>query len=76
MGAYTNFETAVMQSVMAAVSPVQPDVSSRETKHVAVDWNHTGFGGQVRIGTAFGDWPIETLRVGIGNPPIFNGVHL
>ena len=75
MGVYSIFETAVMQSVMAAVSPVRPAVSSRGANHLAVDWNHTGFGGQVRIGTAFGDWPIETLRVGIGNPPIFNGVH-
>lgn len=63
MIAYTNFETAVMQSVMAAVSFMQPKVSARDEEPGVVDWNLAGFGGRVRVGTTFGDLPIEALRV-------------
>lgn len=63
MSVYSNFETAVLQSVMAAVSPVQPSVCAKVEQQTAVDWNLAGFGGRVRVGTVFGDLPIEALRV-------------
>lgn len=60
MGVYTNFETGVTQSVMTAVSSVQPVPSPN---HCSLQQSLTGFGGQARVATAFGDVPIETLRV-------------
>lgn len=38
-------------------------VSAHKSELGSVDWNLPGFGGKVRIGTVFGDLPIEALRV-------------
>ena len=64
MGVYTNFETAIMQSVMAAVASAQPVVSPTVANFPAIERNLSGFAGQAWVATAFGDVPIEALRVG------------
>ena len=64
MGFYTNFETSIMESVMAAVAPVQPVVPHTAANFTAVERNLTGFASQTRVATAFGDVPIDALRVG------------
>ena len=64
MGLYTNFETAIMQSVMAAVASAQPVVSPDVANFPAIARNLSGFAGQARVATDFGDVPIEALRVG------------
>lgn len=64
MGLYANFETAIMQSVMAAVASAQPVVSPDVANFPAIARNLSGFAGQARVATAFGDVPIEALRVG------------
>ena len=63
MGVYSNFETDVLHSVMAAVSSAQPAVCPGHTKPDNIEWNKSGFTGRVRVGTAFGDLPIEALRL-------------
>lgn len=63
MSVYTILESAIMQSVIAAVPPVQSVVPLRVRPQVGVDWNLAGFDGRARVGTTFGDLPIEALRV-------------
>lgn len=64
MGVYTNFETAIMQSVMASVASAQTVVSLPFANFLAVEHNLSGFIGQARVATAFGEVAIEALRVG------------
>ncbi len=56
-------DDAILKSVLAVASSVQQRVTSHRAETGAVDWNLPGFGGKVRIGTVFGDLPIEALRV-------------
>ncbi len=56
----TRFDGAVLQSLLDGLAPnaredVEPDAP--------VEWNLPGFLGKARVGTAFGDLPIEALRV-------------
>ena len=64
MGIYTDFETAIMHSVMAAVIPVQPVVSPAVSNFPTSARNLSGFAGQARVASAFGDVAIEAMRVG------------
>ena len=64
MGVYTNFETAIMQSLMAATASVQPVVPPSVANFPAVARNLSGFVGQARVATAFGEVALESLRVG------------
>ena len=64
MGVYTNFETAIMQSVMAKVASVQPVVYPTVANFPTLERNLSGFAGQARVTTAFGDMAIDALRVG------------
>jgi hypothetical protein len=64
MTVFTNFETAIMRSLMIAVPSVQSAVSSPANAEDAADCNLSGFEGNVRVATAFGDLPIKSLRVG------------
>lgn len=63
MSVFTNFETAIMQSVIAAVPPDQSVVPPRVECKDGVVWNLSGFDGRARVGTTFGDLPIAALRV-------------
>ena len=58
-----NFDSVVLQSVLSAVSPCQQSVLSKERLPDPVEWNLPGFAIGVRVGTMFGDLPIEALRV-------------
>lgn len=49
-----------LRSALSALKP-QPVAQPAEPK--AVDWYLPGFGGQARVGTIFGDLPVEALRV-------------
>ncbi|WP_431299225.1 Hint domain-containing protein [Tabrizicola sp. BL-A-41-H6] len=60
MSELPRFDGAVLQSLLGGFSPseredVEPDAP--------VEWNLPGFLGKTRVGTAFGDLPIEALRV-------------
>jgi hypothetical protein len=57
------FDDSILHSVMAAVSQIQPTDIFPEKETSSVDWNLPGFGGKVRVGTTFGDLPIEALRL-------------
>ena len=50
---------------MAAVGPMPPPTPPpiADTGQGGVDWNLPGFGGRVRVATAFGDLPVEALRL-------------
>ena len=55
-------DDAVLRTVLAHSA----DVASPKPRHLRpepVKWTLPGFGGKVRIGTIFGDMPIEALRV-------------
>lgn len=58
-------EETMLRSVLSAVSvdAVEPDESPAEDVVRPAVWNITGFGAKARVGTAFGDLPIEALRV-------------
>ena len=64
MGVYTNFEMAIIQSVLAAVVPAQPVVPTIVQEIPAAASARSGFAGQARVATAVGEMAIEALRVG------------
>lgn len=61
MSAVSSIEKTFRGSVMAVASSGDREETCDEQG--PVEWNLPGFTGQVRIGTAFGDLPIEALRV-------------
>ena len=46
-----------------AAMPADATADAPASDAACRDWNLTGFAGQVRVGTAFGDLPIEALRL-------------
>ncbi len=60
-----SFEERLLRSVMTAVTGecLDPDPSGPDEAPGPVVWNIPGFGGKNRVGTAFGDLPIEALRL-------------
>lgn len=61
MNADSEIVKTILQSVKTSVSPAEREEACDEDR--PVDWNLPGFTGQVRVGTAFGDLPIEALRI-------------
>lgn len=58
-----NLDDSILHSVMAAVSTSQPEDIRPKKENRSVDWNLSGFGAKARVGTTFGDLPIEALRL-------------
>ncbi len=56
-------DDAILKSVLAMAPPAPQRIAAHRADTGAVNWNLPGFGGKVRIGTVFGDLPIEALRV-------------
>jgi hypothetical protein len=56
-------DEAILRSVAATPSPALQRIASHREEETQVQWNLPGFGGKVRVGTAFGDLPIEALRL-------------
>lgn len=63
MSVHINLENALLRSVMAAVPSVPSIVSSKDHIQGDVNWSLAGFGVRARVGTTFGNLPIEALRV-------------
>ena len=63
MGVFTSLKAAVQQSAIAFVSPARAPACASDNEPETIDWNIPGFLGRVRVGTAFGDLPIEALRL-------------
>jgi hypothetical protein len=61
LSAVSTIENAILQSVLNAVSSDEADDAT--TAESEVNWTLPGFGAQCRVGTSFGDLPIEALRV-------------
>lgn len=56
-------DDAILSSVLASTSKKLLEDVRPEPEDRSVEWNIPGFGAKVRIGTTFGDLPIEALRV-------------
>lgn len=56
-------DDSILKSVLALAASVPQRFAAPRAESGTVTWNLPGFGGKVRIGTAFGDLPIEALRV-------------
>jgi len=63
MSAFSGVDSAVLQSVMAALPSENSGRPLDVQEPGPVDWNLPGFAGNVRVGTDFGDLPIEALRI-------------
>ncbi len=53
----------ILKSVLVSASLSQSRIASHKEETAAIEWNLPGFGGKARVGTAFGDLPIEALRL-------------
>lgn len=59
--AFANFDGPIVQSLMTALALGRED--SEEATSPAVTWNLPGFLGSARVSAAFGELPIQALRV-------------
>ena len=61
MSAVSSVMNSILQSVMTAGSSAEREEVCDDDR--PVKWNLPGFTGQVRVRTAFGDLPIQALRI-------------
>ena len=59
--AFAKFDGPIVQSLMAALAPGREDRD--EANSPDVKWNLPGFLGSARVSTAFGELPIQALRI-------------
>ncbi|PZR00732.1 MAG: hypothetical protein DI533_09405 [Cereibacter sphaeroides] len=56
-------EAAILNAVIADMSPVEAKPAPRASSRSAVEWGLPGICQRARVGTVFGDLPVEALRI-------------
>ncbi|MES2143717.1 MAG: Hint domain-containing protein [Pseudomonadota bacterium] len=63
MDALSVYEDSVFRAIRSATSSPDEALSEASDEPGEVDWNMPGFAGNLRVGTVFGDLPIQALRI-------------
>lgn len=56
-------EDNIFRAIKSATASFGEGLSEEEGESAEVDWNLPGFAGNLRVGTVFGDLPLQALRV-------------
>jgi hypothetical protein len=59
----TNIEESLFQRLAYSISSIRSTIVAENSETDTVVWNLPGFSAKARVGTTFGDLPIEALRV-------------
>lgn len=63
MEALSIYEDTIFRAIRSATSSCDEALSEAKDEPREVDWNLPGFAGELRVGTVFGDLPIQALRL-------------